>query len=173
MQGAKAAFVNYVEHEGLAKLTIQILALTCVGCLAYTWGYAEGIHNAHVVLPTTHGVRGAHGAHLAHFGGSSSSSSGGGGGGGNSTSPASSSAYGGGGGSGAPAGGSAKAGSEQPHSEHQRQHGQPGLPDPSEESPEGGGDPEDIDAVGRRRLRGAAAAAAAAVPRMRRPGLGP
>lgn len=41
MQGAKAAFLNYVEHEGLAKLTIQILALTCVGCLAYTWGYAE------------------------------------------------------------------------------------------------------------------------------------
>jgi hypothetical protein len=44
MQGAKAALLNYVEHEGLAKLTITILAVTCVGCLAYTWGYAEVRH---------------------------------------------------------------------------------------------------------------------------------
>jgi len=37
----KAALLNYVESEGLARLTITILAVTCVGCLAYTWGYAE------------------------------------------------------------------------------------------------------------------------------------
>ena len=33
--------LTYVEQEGLAKRTILILAVTCVGCLSYTWGYAE------------------------------------------------------------------------------------------------------------------------------------
>ena len=41
MQGSKQALISYVENEGLARLTITILAVTCVGCLAYTWGYAE------------------------------------------------------------------------------------------------------------------------------------
>jgi hypothetical protein len=41
MQGTKHSLLNYVENEGLARLTITILAVTCIGCLAYTWGYAE------------------------------------------------------------------------------------------------------------------------------------
>ena len=32
---------NYIEQEGLARLTITILAMTCLGALAFTWGYAE------------------------------------------------------------------------------------------------------------------------------------
>ncbi|WIA10472.1 hypothetical protein OEZ85_010663 [Tetradesmus obliquus] len=36
---------GYLEREGLARLTISILVITTAGCLAYTWGYAEGVHN--------------------------------------------------------------------------------------------------------------------------------
>lgn len=32
---------NYLEREGIARLTISILVITTAGCLAYTWGYAE------------------------------------------------------------------------------------------------------------------------------------
>lgn len=32
---------NYIENEGLAKLTLTLLAVTCLVCLSYTWGYYE------------------------------------------------------------------------------------------------------------------------------------
>lgn len=41
---------GYLEREGLARLTISILVITTAGCLAYTWGYAEGVHNTRTVL---------------------------------------------------------------------------------------------------------------------------
>jgi hypothetical protein len=34
-------FQQYLEKEGLARLTITMLFITTAGCLAYTWGYAE------------------------------------------------------------------------------------------------------------------------------------
>ncbi|KAF8068461.1 hypothetical protein HT031_002150 [Scenedesmus sp. PABB004] len=49
--GRLSAWANgCLEREGLARLTISILVLTTVGCLAYTWGYAEGVHNANTVI---------------------------------------------------------------------------------------------------------------------------
>lgn len=36
---------NFVEGEGLARTTIFALFVTTIGCLAYTWGYYEGVHN--------------------------------------------------------------------------------------------------------------------------------
>jgi hypothetical protein len=38
---ASQRLAAYVEQEGLARLTLAILAVTCIGCLSYTWGYAE------------------------------------------------------------------------------------------------------------------------------------
>lgn len=41
---------NFVEHDGCARMTIVVLFVTAVGCLAYTWGYYEGINNAKPLL---------------------------------------------------------------------------------------------------------------------------
>lgn len=41
---------TYLEREGLARLTISILIITTAGCLAYTWGYAEGVHNTQTII---------------------------------------------------------------------------------------------------------------------------
>jgi hypothetical protein len=39
--GVRQWATNFVEQEGLAKLTIMLLVVTSAGCLAYTWGYYE------------------------------------------------------------------------------------------------------------------------------------
>lgn len=41
MMGAKQSLQTFADGEGLARVTISILGLTCIACLAYTWGYTE------------------------------------------------------------------------------------------------------------------------------------
>lgn len=38
---ASAMLLHWAETEGMARLTLMLLLLTTVGCLSYTWGYAE------------------------------------------------------------------------------------------------------------------------------------
>ena len=32
---------RFVENDGIARSVLNILLLTTIGCLAYTWGYYE------------------------------------------------------------------------------------------------------------------------------------